>query len=82
VVLARLFPEIAEDYQRWGWRMFPTLDRVYVNDRARKDLGWTPQYDFPAAVKLVRAGESPRSPLAATVGAKGYHSVPTGIYTR
>jgi nucleoside-diphosphate-sugar epimerase len=80
-VVERLFPEIAADYRGWGWRMFPTLDRVYVNDRARKDLGWVPQYDFRSVVELARAGANPRSPLATTVGAKGYHSVPTGVYT-
>lgn len=80
-VVARLFPEIAEDYRRWGWRMFPTLDRVYVNDLARRDLGWAPAYDFRAVVELVRANGKPRSPLAATVGAKGYHATPTGVYT-
>jgi nucleoside-diphosphate-sugar epimerase len=80
-VLARLFPQVAEDYRRWRWSMLPTLDRVYVNDRARHELGWTPRYDFSAVVDLVRTGGKPRSPLAATVGAKGYHSVPTGVYT-
>ncbi len=80
-VVARLFPDIAEDYRRWRWRMLPHLDRVYVNARARADLGWAPRYDFRTAVELVRAGGSPRSPLAAAVGAKGYHSVPTGVYT-
>lgn len=80
-VLARRFPAVAEDYRRWGWRMFPTLDRVYVNDRARQELGWRPRYDFPAVVELVRTNGKPRSRLAATVGAKGYHSVPTGVYT-
>jgi nucleoside-diphosphate-sugar epimerase len=80
-VLARRFPAVAENYRRWGWRMFPTLDRVYVNDRARQDLGWTPRYDFPVVVELVRTNGKPRSRLAATVGAKGYHSVPTGVYT-
>ncbi|WP_019929010.1 NAD(P)-dependent oxidoreductase [Nocardia sp. BMG111209] len=80
-VVARLFPEIAADYQRWGWRMFPALDRVYVNDRARAALGWVPRYDFRTVVDLVRAGGPARSPLATAVGAKGYHSAPTGIYT-
>ena len=28
-----------------------------------------------------RAGEVPRSPLATSVGAKGYHAVTTGPYT-
>ena len=30
----------------------------------------------------VAAGEDHRSPLTAQVGAKGYHDVPTGVYTR
>jgi nucleoside-diphosphate-sugar epimerase len=81
-VLARRFPDIAKDYQRWGWRMLPTLDRVYVNDRARAELGWEPSYDFRTAVDLVRANGKPRSTLATTVGAKGYHTTPTGVYTR
>ncbi|WP_067824891.1 NAD-dependent epimerase/dehydratase family protein [Nocardia inohanensis] len=81
-VVARLFPDIAADYRKRGWRMFPALDRVYVNDRARRDLGWTPEYDFRSVVELVRAGRKPCSPLAATIGAKGYHATKTGVYTR
>ncbi|MBL1077214.1 NAD(P)-dependent oxidoreductase [Nocardia sp. 2] len=80
-VLARLYPDIAADYRRWDWRMFPTLDRVYVNDRARRDLGWTPRYDFGSMIDRVRAGREPRSELAVDVGAKGYHAGPTGVYT-
>jgi nucleoside-diphosphate-sugar epimerase len=79
-VLARLYPDIAEDYRRRGWRMFPQLDRVYVNTRARHDLGWAPRYDFRTVAGLVRDGGAPRSPLAGTVGAKGYHAGPTGVY--
>ncbi|NKY88172.1 NAD-dependent epimerase/dehydratase family protein [Nocardia veterana] len=81
-VVARLFPDIAADYERWGWRMFPAIDRVYVNERARKILGWSPRYDFRTVVDLVRDGAVPCSPLAAAVGRKGYHSTPTGVYTR
>jgi hypothetical protein len=80
-VIGRLFPGIGEDYARRGWRLPPTLDRVYSNALARRDLGWTPRYDFPAVVELVRATGDPRSPLARTVGAKGYHPEPTGVYT-
>jgi UDP-glucose 4-epimerase len=81
-VLARVVPEHAEVYAARGWRMFPSIDRVYVNDRARAELGWEPEYDFPRALELVRQGLPPRSPLAAQVGAKGYHPLPTGPYTR
>ena len=30
--------------------MFPSIDRVYVNERARKELGWMPRYDFPSII--------------------------------
>jgi nucleoside-diphosphate-sugar epimerase len=80
-VITRLFPDITADYRRWGWRLPPTLDRVYVNTLARRDLGWEPRYDFRGAVDLVRADGDPRSPLARSVGVKGYHAVPTGVYT-
>ena len=80
-VVTRLFPGYDEVYARLGWRMFPSLDRVYVNDRARTDLGWAPGYDFRRALDAVAAGEDPRSPLAVAVGSKGYHAVSTGPYT-
>jgi hypothetical protein len=57
------------------------VDRVYVNERARRELGWAPRYDFRAAVELAAADGDPRSPLAREVGAKGYHARPTGVYT-
>jgi nucleoside-diphosphate-sugar epimerase len=80
-VVARLFPDQPAVYDRLGWRMFPALDRVYVNARARAELGWTPRHDFATALAHLAAGEDPRSPLAATIGAKGYHARPTGPYT-
>jgi UDP-glucose 4-epimerase len=80
-VINRRFPGIGDDYARRGWRLPPTLDRVYSNARARRELGWAPRYDFPTVVDLVRTTGDPRSPLARTIGAKGYHDEPTGIYT-
>jgi UDP-glucose 4-epimerase len=80
-VVERLFPDYADVYRRLGWRMFPHIDRVYVNARARADLGWEPRYDFRHALDLLQAGEAPRSALATSVGAKGYHPVTTGPYT-
>jgi hypothetical protein len=61
--------------------MFPTIGRVYVNTRARADLGWSPRYDFRTTLDALAADEDPRSPLARAVGAKGYHDRPTGVYT-
>jgi nucleoside-diphosphate-sugar epimerase len=80
-VLARLLPRVIDEYARWGWRLPPTIDRVYDNARARHDLGWTPRYDFATVVDLVAATGDLRSPLARAVGSKGYHPVPTGVYT-
>ena len=74
----RLFPDYETIYAERGWSMFPSIDRVYVNANARDDLGWTPRYDFASALDRLAAGEDPRSPLAVTVGAKGYHAVSTG----
>jgi nucleoside-diphosphate-sugar epimerase len=81
-VVQRLFPDYREVYDRLGWSMLPSIGRVYVNERARADLGWRPRYDFRHALDLLRAGEEPRSALATSIGAKGYHSETTGPYTR
>ena len=80
-VVERYFPEYVEVYRNRGWRMFPSIERVYINDKARRELGWSPQYDFAAALDRLAAHADPRSPLARAVGAKGYHEVSTGVYT-
>jgi nucleoside-diphosphate-sugar epimerase len=54
--------------------MFPEIERVYVNERARKELGWQPRYDFRYVLDRLEAGADPRSPLARAVGSKGYHA--------
>jgi UDP-glucose 4-epimerase len=80
-VVARLFPDYEAVFAARGWRMFGSIERVYVNQRARNQLGWEPRYDFRYALDRVAAGEDPRSPLALAVGAKGYHGESTGPYT-
>jgi hypothetical protein len=35
-VVRRRIPEYEEEYARRGWKMFPEIDRVYVNERARQ----------------------------------------------
>ncbi|HZB75663.1 MAG TPA: NAD(P)-dependent oxidoreductase [Solirubrobacteraceae bacterium] len=80
-VVARHVPELQERYAALGWRMFGSIERVYVNARARTELGWAPRYDFRRALELAAAGEDFRSPLARAVGMKGYHAEPTGVYT-
>ena len=53
--------------------MIPGIDRVYVNDRARAELGWQPRHDFRALIARLRTDEDIRSPLAREIGSKGYH---------
>jgi len=72
-VVRRLYPEYEALYTARGFRMFPRIDRVYVNERARIHLGFRPKYDFAYVLQCLRTGESPVSPLAREVGAKGYH---------
>jgi nucleoside-diphosphate-sugar epimerase len=72
-VLRRRVPEYEAEYARRGWKMFPSLDRVYVNDRARRELGWEPRYDFRAVLRRLAKDEYPRSSLSAAIGSKGYH---------
>ena len=74
VVLKKRVPDYEEEYARRGWKMFPGIDSVYVNDRARKDLGWEPRFDFEHVLGRLKAGADHRSPLARLVGSKGYHA--------
>ena len=53
--------------------MFTGIDRVYVNDAARRDLGWKPKYTFPYILECLKKARMPRSELATAVGSKGYH---------
>lgn len=72
-VIHRLFPDCAALYAAKGWSLFPRIDRIYVNDLARAELGWHPRYDFRHTLDRLRAGADFRSPLAREVGSKGYH---------
>ena len=74
LVVKRRVPDYEAEYARRGWKMCPSIERVYVNDRARKDLGWRPRYDFRYVLDRLRAGDDPRSPLSRAVGSKGYHA--------
>lgn len=71
-VVKRYFPDYEDVYQRRGWKMFSGIDRVYVNERARKDLGWNPKYDFRYVLDCLKIEKDPRSELAKQVGFKGY----------
>jgi UDP-glucose 4-epimerase len=71
--LARIAPAYRDLYDARGWRMFPSIDRVYVNTAARECLGWEPRYDFHHVLRCLRERGDFRSELARLVGIKGYH---------
>ena len=72
-VIKRYVPDYEAEFARRGWRMLPSLDRVYVNQRARRELGWQPRYDFATVIAKLRRDEDLLSPLARQIGSKGYH---------
>lgn len=72
-VVERLFPGACGLYAERGWKMSPAVDRVYVNERARRELGWQPRYDFRFVLDCLGENREWRSPLSLEVGSKGYH---------
>jgi UDP-glucose 4-epimerase len=75
-VLKKYYPDYESVFANQNWKMFPTLGRIYVNEHARKALGWRPKYDFGTVLNRLRANHSVLSELASTIGAKGYHREP------
>jgi len=73
-VVARRVPQYRDVYAARGWTMFPGIDRVYANERARRDLGWEPRYDFAKVLELIQSEGVAGSPLARIIGSKGYHA--------
>jgi len=73
-VVRRYVPEYEALYARRGWKMMPSIDRVYVNAKARAELGWQPRHDFRSLIERLETGGDSRSPLARLVGSKGYHA--------
>ncbi|HTO63111.1 MAG TPA: NAD(P)-dependent oxidoreductase [Bradyrhizobium sp.] len=72
-VVARHVPAYQAEYAARGWRMFSSVDRVYVNAKARRELGWQPRHDFAALIARLAGGDDIESELARAIGRKGYH---------
>lgn len=68
-VLDRRVPGWRAPYERAGWKMAPSFDRIYDNAKARSLLGWEPRHDFRSVAERGQV----MSPLADAVGSKGYH---------
>jgi len=73
-VLKQHVPGFEAEYRRRNWNMFPTIDRVYVNEKARNQLGWRPKFNFADVLRRIKSGATVLSPLARDIGVKGYHS--------
>jgi len=73
-VVKRLYPQYEDIFRQLGWRMFPSVDRVYVNEAARKALQWKPVHDFASLLEKLKTTNDIISPLAKRVGSKGYHT--------
>lgn len=69
----RRYIEFEDVFAERGWKMYRDIDRVYVNGKARAELGWRPVHDFASVLRRVAAGGAPLSDLALAVGTKGYH---------
>ena len=74
LVVKTLFPDYKALYAKKGWKMFPAIERVYVNELARKELGWQPKYDFAYVLDCIKNDKDIFSQLTKIVGVKGYHT--------
>ena len=45
-VAKRRCPLVSEEFARRGWSLPKSIDRVYVIDQARAELGYTPQFNY------------------------------------
>jgi UDP-glucose 4-epimerase len=45
-VVRRYFPRADAQFKERGWSLPQSIDRVYVSDAARRDLGYRPRHDF------------------------------------
>lgn len=73
-VVKEIYPDFHQLYAAGNWKMFPHIDRVYVNESARRELGWTPKYDFQYVLDCLATNRDFRSPLSLAIGKKGYHA--------
>jgi UDP-glucose 4-epimerase len=45
-VIRRYFPDAERIFQRRGWQLLSSIDRVYVVDKAEQQLGYQPRHNF------------------------------------
>ncbi|KAK5991984.1 UDP-glucose 4-epimerase [Cladobotryum mycophilum] len=81
-VLAKYVPAVPTVFGGKGWKHLARIDRVYDSSKAVRELGWRPKYTIYRTIDMLLRGREWRSDLTFKVGQKGYHSVPTGVYTK
>lgn len=52
-VLRRRAPELVEAFDRRGWPLPPSIDRVYVPELAMGELGWRPRHGFESVLRML-----------------------------
>lgn len=72
-VLASYYPNYEAVFKKLHWQMFPSIDRVYCNRKARTTLGWEPKYDFKTVLGNLSQNKPLLSTFAYEIGEKGYH---------
>jgi UDP-glucose 4-epimerase len=45
-VILRRCPKLERKFTQCGWRMPPSIDRVYVIEKAIKELAFVPSYNY------------------------------------
>jgi nucleoside-diphosphate-sugar epimerase len=80
-VMERCVPGCGEVLAQKGWKHLGRIDRVYDSSRAVRELAWEPEFTFLASIQRLSRGQDWRSRLTHEVGKRGYHDVPTGVYT-
>ena len=72
-VVKRYYPDFDKHYKKHDWQMFDSIGRVYVNNKACKELGWKPKYDFQHILNCLESGVDYRSKITQLISSKGYH---------
>lgn len=65
-VLRRRAPDLVDAYDRRGWVLPASIDRVYVPDRAVRELGWRSRHGFSAVLDQFDDGSSEVLPMRPT----------------
>ena len=69
-VLARRASSLVQEFNRRGWTLPATIDRVYDARRAIDELGWRPRYGFEAVLQQADAGDPEVLPVAPSTAAR------------